>query len=398
VRVLLFTGKGGVGKTTAAASAAALAASRGRKTLVVSTDAAHSLGDALGTALGPEPTEIDAGLYGMQVDAQRRLEETWREVQDYLLSVLERSGVNPLEAEEMTVLPGAEEVLALLAVRDQVASGRFDAVVVDCAPTAETLRLLALPEALGWYMERIFPAHRRVARALNPLLTRTGSAAVPSDTVFEAVQRLHGELAEVRALLTDSRSASVRLVLTPEAVVVAEARRTLTALALHGYRVDAVVANRVFPAEGADEWRAGWVAAQQVQLDDVRASFAGLPLHLTPYRASEPLGLDELTRVGVETYGDDDPMALAEPVDELVRVDRTDDGFNLSLALPLADRSAIDLVRSGDELVVTVGGQRRLLALPSALRRCDVTGAALRDGRLGVSFVPDPALWMRTSS
>lgn len=391
MRVVLFTGKGGVGKTTASAATATLAAGRGLKTLVVSTDPAHSLADTVDCPLGPEPTEIDGSLYGQQIDAQRQFERSWREVQDYLRSVLDKSGIDPMAAEELTVLPGAEEVLALLEVRRQVASQTWDLVVVDCAPTAETLRLLALPEALSWYMDRVFPASRRVARAMRPMLGRMTSVPLPQDRVFDAVERLHTELADVRAMLTDQALSSVRLVLTPEAVVVAEARRTLTSLSLYGYRVDGVIANRVFPP-GGDAWRAGWVAAQQIQLGEVEQSFAPLPVFRSPYRAGEPVGLEELAAFGAEAYGGTDPLALPPPHD-LMSVSRTDTGFDLSLDLPLADKRDLDLVRRGDELVVTVGSRRRVLALPSALRRCLVHGAALREGRLVVSFVPDPDLW-----
>ncbi|HVF05054.1 MAG TPA: ArsA family ATPase [Frankiaceae bacterium] len=389
MRVVLFTGKGGVGKTTASAATATLAAGRGLKTLVISTDPAHSLADTVDTPLGPEPTEIDGGLYGQQIDAQRQFEQSWREVQDYLRGLLDRSGVDPMAAEELTVLPGAEEVLALLEVRRQVVSSRWDLVVVDCAPTAETLRLLALPEALSWYMDRVFPASRRVARAMRPVFGRGG--ALPRDSVFDAVERLHAELAEVRALLTDQATSTVRLVLTPEAVVVAEARRTLTSLSLYGYRVDGVVANRVFPP-GGDAWLTGWVAAQRIQLAEVEQSFAPLPIWRSPYRAGEPVGLGELAAFGAEAYGADDPLALPPPQD-LLSVTRTDTGFDLALDLPLADKRDLDLVRRGDELVVTVGSRRRVLALPSALRRCVVSGAALAGGRLVVAFVPDPDLW-----
>jgi arsenite/tail-anchored protein-transporting ATPase len=398
MRVLLFTGKGGVGKTTAAAGTATLAANRGLRTLVLSTDAAHSLADAFDHPVGVEPTRIDENLFVQQVSAQRRFEQAWQEIQGYLLSMLDAAGVGRIEAEELTVVPGAEEVLALLEVRDQVSSGRWDLVVLDCAPTAETLRLLALPEALGWYLDRLYPVDRRVLRSLRPVLTRVAGVPMPADRVFEAVERLHGELRAVRDVLT-AAGTSVRLVLTPESVVVAEARRTLTSLTLYGYRVDAVMANRIFPTDSDDRWLRGWAAAQRAQLEEIEASFAPLPVYRSPYRAAEPVGLEELAAFAAAAYGDGrrapaDPFASPAGA-EGPSVGRAGDEFVLTLALPLADRSEMDLVRKGDELVVTVGEYRRVLALPSVLCRCTVIGAELRDGRLRVRFTPEAGQWPR---
>jgi arsenite-transporting ATPase len=291
------------------------------------------------------------------------------------------------------VLPGAEEVLALLEVRDQVRSGRFDVVIVDCAPTAETVRLLALPEALNWYMDRVFPVERRVVRSLRPVLTRVAGVPMPQDRVFEAVERLHAELAEVRALLTDPRLAAIRLVVTPESVVVAEARRTLTSLYMYGYRVDAVLANRVFPASEADPWRAGWVAAQRHQLAAITASFAPLPVLQAAYLAAEPVGLPALQAFAAETYGELDPAGLP-PSDDPISVSREGEEFLLEVSLPHARRDEVQLARKGDELMLTVAGQRRLLTLPAVLRRCQVAGGAVAGGRLRLRFRPDPDLWM----
>lgn len=392
MRVLLFTGKGGVGKTTVAAGTAVLAAARGHKTLVLSTDAAHSLGDAFGQPVGNEPTELDDCLFAHQVDGQRAAEQAWPEISGYLRSVFAAGGVDPIAAEELAVLPGIEEVLALLAVREQIASGRFDVVVVDCGPTAETIRLLALPEALGWYMRRIFPMERRIVRSLRPVLSRVGAMPVPQDRVFAAVERLHAELAAVHAVLTDPRCATVRLVLTPEAVVVAEARRTFTSLVLYGYAVDAVVANRILPDAGGDAWRAGWVASQAAQLSAVRESFDPLPVLTGRYLPREPVGSAALAAFAAELYGARDPLGTAERPPGL-EVERDGPDYVLRLPLPLADRSEVELARSGDELVVTVGGHRRLITLPSVLRRCLVTGAQLRAGTLRICFQPDPAQW-----
>ena len=398
MRVVLFTGKGGVGKTTAAAATALHAARSGRKTVVVSTDRAHSLGDALAVALTAEPTEIEPGLFGVQIDTQAGFERSWRDVQRWLVDALTSQGIDPLESEELTVLPGAEEVLALLAVRDLINGGGFDLVVLDCAPTAETLRLLALPEALRWYVERIWPVERRIARTLRPLLAKATSLPLPSEAVFDALERLHAELASVHAVLTDPAVTTVRLVLTPEAVVLAEARRTLTSLSLYGYRVEEVLANRVFPADGpADAWRARWVSAQAAQLAEADASFAPLRVRRAPYAAAEPVGAAALGGWADEVYAGEDavPALSGDSAVPPIVVEKTVDGYALAIALPLAVRGTVDLTRRGDDLAVTVAGQRRLLSLPSVLRRCIVEDAALRDGRLVVRFVPDPALWMR---
>ncbi|MCW2798187.1 ArsA family ATPase [Nocardioides sp.] len=384
MRILLFTGKGGVGKSTVAAGTAALAAASGLRTLVLSTDPAHSLADAFGAVVGSEPTEVAERLFVQQVDAQLRFEQSWADIQKYLLSVLDVVGVDRVAAEELTVLPGAEEVLALLELRLHVLSDEWDVIVVDCAPTAETLRLLALPEALGWYMERVFPVQQRVMKALKPVLSRAAGVPMPGGSVFEAVERLHAELDEVQAMLSGP-DASVRIVLTPEAVVLAEARRSYTTLSLFGYRVDGVVANRVFPSDGADDWRAGWVMAQDEVLLQVAQSFAGLPVWRSEYRSAEPLGVDALRLLAQEVYAGSDPLqppAGAGPF----RVVRTTEGAVLHLSLPNVSRAEVDLSRNGDELVVTVGSYRRLLTLPAGLSRHRVAGARVEQGELQVRF------------
>ncbi len=387
-RVLLFTGKGGVGKTTVAAATAALAARAGHKTLVVSTDTAHSLADALAVLPSGEPAEAASelpGLYVQQIDTQRSLERHWGELRAYARGVLTELGLDEITSEEITVLPGAEEVIALLELREQVRTARLDVIVIDCAPTAERLRLLALPEALDWHVNRLLPVGRRVLRAVSPLVRQVARVSMPGDVVVGAGERLHRGLLDVRAILT-GENASVRLVLTPEAVVVAEARRTLTSLSLYGYRVDAAIANRVFPAEGADPWRERWVAAQGRHLADVAESFAPLPVHTVPYLPAEPVGVAALGALGEALYGDADPFArpAVEPPMRVAPDGRG--GWELSLALPFADRDAVDLARTGDDLIITAGPYRRVLALPAALARRTVAEAALRDGRLRVRF------------
>ncbi len=392
MRIVLFTGKGGVGKTTAAAATALRLGERGMKTLLLSTDTAHSLADALDIPLSGEPTEVIPSLWAVQLDTQSRFEAAWRDVQAYLVDMLAKSGVDPITADELTVLPGVEEVLALLAVRELAAGGDWDVLVVDCAPTAETLRLLALPEALSWYLQKVFPAQRRLARGIRPFAAMLGRADVlPPDNVFDALLRLNDDLAAVRQLLGDPEVTTVRLVLTPEAVVTAEARRTFTALALYGYCVDMIVANRVFEA-GNDAWRAGWAQAQQRQLAAIRESFAGLPVREIPYASAEPIGTAVLRELAAALYGDDDPAAVG-PARDLLRVAQDGSEFVLHLALPLAEKAAVDVARAGDDLVLTVGGHRRVLTLPSVLRRCTVASGDFDGATLQVRFRPDPLAW-----
>jgi arsenite/tail-anchored protein-transporting ATPase len=384
MRVLLFTGKGGVGKTTAAAGTAALGAVSGRRTLVLSTDPAHSLADAFGQPIDGVPTQVHHQLFVQHVDAQRRFETCWADIQHYLMSVLDAAGVDPIAAEELAVLPGAEEVMALLELRDQVMSGAWDLIVVDCAPTAETLRLLALPEALSWYMDRVFPVERRVIKALRPVLARAAGVPMPHDGVFDAIESLHADLSEVRKILC-GRNSSVRLVLTPESVVVAEARRSLTTLSLYGYRVDGVLANRIFPAAGADGWRSGWVASQTRILTEIEESFAPLPVWRAGYQPYEPIGAGSLSGFASEMYANVDAFAIPEG-DLPLTMRRDDQGVTLRLSLPFVARSDVDLARNGDEMVVTVGSYRRVLVLPAALKNVDVLGAGVVDGHLKVRF------------
>jgi arsenite/tail-anchored protein-transporting ATPase len=400
VRIVLFTGKGGVGKTTTAAACAVRAARSGTRTLVMSTDAAHSLGDALAVELGTGgPVEVEPGLSALQVSAAGRLGGQWRVVQDYLLEVLDTLGIDPVVAEELTSLPGAEEIAALLELRSRADSGEWDLLVVDCAPTAETLRLLALPEALAWHLERLLPAQRGLMRTLRPAAAAAAGMPLPSPEVATTVSSWYRQMRDVHALLTGA-SASVRLVLTPERVVIAEARRTWTSLGLYGFAVDGVVVNRLIPAVVApdDAWRRSWNEAQRAGLDEVAESFAGLPIVRVPYLAGEPIGTDALDDLAGLMEGDvttpGDPLGVLEPVrHDGMRVRRAGSGYVLSLPLPLVHAREVDLKRRDAELLVSVGDHRRVLSLPAVLQRCVVRGARVREGTLRVTFEPDPDLW-----
>jgi arsenite-transporting ATPase len=420
VRIVLFTGKGGVGKTTLAAATAARVARSGRKVLVISTDPAHSLGDALGVPLGADPHEVDTGLFAAHLDSRALLEGSWSELRGSLRSVLAGAGVDEMVADELTVLPGVEDLLALGEVRRAAREGTWQAVVVDCGPTAETLRLLALPEAISGYLERLYPAHRRAVRGLlagvangapGSRAGQAGAAALRWDATADALGRLADHLTGLREMLADHATTSIRLVLTPERMVAAETRRTMTALALHGLRVDGVVANRAAPPIApsyrgpAARWLRERHAEQREVLAELTATYGsgadGPGLRIVPYTAAEPIGVPALVELADELYGRDEPLAGADGA-PLLEVRRTaGDGtsleseFELVLRLPgLAADTPLDLSRVDDELAVTVSGVRRLVALPSMLGRCTVHGARIGADQLVVVFRPDPSVWM----
>ena len=384
-RVLLFTGKGGVGKTTTAAATALRCAEDGLRTIVLSTDPAHSLADAFDVALGPLPVEIAPKLWGQQLDAQDRLEDAWAEIQTYLLQLFAWAGLDGVEAEELSVLPGLDEVFALADIREHAESGEWDVVVVDCAPTAETLRLLSLPEILSWYMDRVFPTARSVNRVVSPVLSRLTSLPLAGDDVFGAVRRFYARLSGVRELLTDPRRTSVRLVVNPERVVIAEAKRTYTYLSLFGYRVDGVVANRLLPDAVSDPWFDGWKQAQVEHLAVIEEGFAPVPVLRAELASEELVGVDLLRAFATGLYGDEDPSGLLHESEPL-RVVRRGAAMVLRLPLPGADRDELELGQHGDELLVRVGPYRRAIVLPESLRRRPVHSAKLEGGVLEVRF------------
>jgi arsenite/tail-anchored protein-transporting ATPase len=385
MRILLFTGKGGVGKTTVAAATAVRAAKAGYRTLVTSTDPAHSLADSFGVPLGDSTTEVAQNLWAEQIDAQARLEANWRDIQEHVISLLNWMGVDAVEAEELSVIPGLDEIFSLTDVKRHVDGGRFDVIIIDCAPTAETLRLLSLPEVMNWYIERIFPIQRGVVRTIRPVLTRVTTMPIPDERIFRAVERLHRNLDGVRKVLTDERTSSVRLVVNPEKMVIAEARRTYTYLSLFGYRVDAVIANRIIPASVTDPYFGKWKDIQAEHLDTIHQSFQPVPILTARLFDQELVGLDLLESMAEEVYQGDDATAVLHR-DQPIRVRKRGPWYVLSMRLPFVERGEFDVHRKADELYIRVGSYKRNLILPHALQRLDVKQARFVDEGLEVRF------------
>ena len=385
MRIILFTGKGGVGKTTVASATALRIAGAGGKTLLMSTDPAHSVADALGTGLSPEPVEVAPNLWAEQLDPQQRLEENWRDIQQHAIAVLQWAGIQEIEAEELSVIPGLDELFALADVKRHHDEGPYDCVVVDCAPTGETLRLLSLPDIIQWYMDRVFPVERRVMGALRPVARRMTSFPLPDDGVYQAVRRFYDRLEGVRRVLTDRDTTSIRLVVNPEHMVIAEAKRTYTYLNLFGYRVDAIVANRLLPDAVSDPYFDRWKELQHAHLTTIEEAFSPLPILTARLRDQELIGNELLTDLGREIYAEDDPSGILHEEDPM-SISKTGSTYVLTLRLPFTAKDELELSTKDDELFVKVGPYRRTIMLPKVLGSRQVAAAQLIDERLEVVF------------
>jgi len=385
MRIVLVTGKGGVGKTTIAAATALAAADSGKRTLVTSTDPAHSLADALTVSLAGEPTEIVDLLHGQQIDTQQQLDRYWGSIRNQLIDVLDWGGAAGIEAEEFLVFPGMDELFALLEVNRHARSGDFDVLVVDCAPTAETLRLLSLPEVLSWYFEKVLPTERRLMRAARPLLSRLTDLPIPEDEVFTAAQSVFTSVEGVKELMSQPEVTSARLVVNPEKMVIDEARRTYSYLGLFGYGVDGVVVNRVLPDLVEDPYFERWRSIQKGHLSSIDDAFAEVPRLRLRLFDDEMVGVDRLRVMASELYGDKDPIEDFVATSPF-RVVESDDEVTMELDVPFFDKSELEVFRHGQELYIQLGSYRRSFVLPDALQRREVTRARLDGGTLQVSF------------
>jgi arsenite-transporting ATPase len=385
VRIILYSGKGGVGKTSLSAATAVRAAALGRRTLVVSTDAAHSLADALQVRVNNVPTHIAPQLDALEIDVNHELATHWGVIQDFLTKFMTFQGVGEAVAEEMAILPGMEELFSLLKVKGHADSGRYDVIVIDTAPTGETIRMLGVPEILNFYFKRIFPIHRTVLKSVRPVAKRMTDMPLPSDDVMKAVKSIYEELEGMGPMLQDPKQSSIRIVLNPERMVINESQRLYTYLGLFGFPVDAVVANRVLPPEARSPYFDKWFGIQAGHLAEARKNFDPLPFFEARLFDREMVGLPLLAEFATDVFGDKDPTQIFFR-EKPIEVKKEKSGYALYIRLPFAEKDKIQVWAQGDELVVQVDNQRRHVVLPRTLASRRLLGAAFAEQRLRVAF------------
>jgi arsenite/tail-anchored protein-transporting ATPase len=393
-RTILYTGKGGVGKTSVAAATAVRCAAAGQRTLILSTDPAHSLSDSLQAELEAEPTFVRENLEAAEIDAQHELARHWTGVQAWLGELLMQRGVDRISAEELTVPPGMDELFSLLRIKDHHGSGRWDVIIVDCAPTGETLRLLSVPDAARWWLEKIVPFERMILATAAPLARTVLDIPLPTSAVFADVQRLSANLIAMHEILKDTAHSTIRLVMAPDRMVIGEAMRTFTYLNLYGYLTDAVIVNKVFP-EDVGEYFARWRGLQAEQLELVHSAFSPVPVLEVPYFDQEVIGPEMLAKLSETLFGagpgshppgtETDPSAiLFDTITQEIQSDG--DSATLRLTIPFTKKEEIGLKQVGLELIVTAAGQRRTIMLPPTLASYNPISATYVDGTLEVAF------------
>lgn len=389
MRIIFYTGKGGVGKTSVAAATACKLADQGKKVLVMSTDQAHSLGDSFGKKLTGEPLQLKENLYAMEIDAVSESEKAWGKLRGYLKELLVSHAQNGLEAEELLVFPGLEELFSLFKILDlyegkeQCAS--LELLIIDCAPTGETLSLLKFPEQFGNLLRTLLPVERTMAKVAGPAVEKVAKIPMPKDDVFEELTHLVDKLERLQLLMNDRAVVSLRIVTTPEKIVLREAKHNFTCLHLYGYQVDAIIVNRIYPQHALEGYFQAWISQQEESLRELKESFGEIPLLTLELQEHELQGIEALTEAAGLLYGDKDPMDIFFS-DCLMKTEKQNGGILLKLSLPFAEKEEIDLEASGTELMITVKNERRRFMIPDMLKGKEVAGARFHEGWLMVKF------------
>ena len=391
MRVILMTGKGGVGKTSVAAATGLRCAEMGHKTLVLSTDPAHSLADSFDMELGHDPRLVRPNLWGAELDALRELEGNWGAVKRYITQVLKAQGLEGVQAEELAILPGMDEIFGLVRMKRHYDEGEFDVLIIDSAPTGTALRLLSLPEVGGWYMRRFYKPFQGISVALRPLVEPIfrpiAGFSLPDKEVMDAPYEFYEQIEALEKVLTDPLKTSVRLIMNPEKMVIKESLRAHAYLSLYNVATDMVVANRIIPDSVSDPFFAKWKDNQQQYRQEIQDNFLPLPIKEVPLYSEEMCGLEALDRLKETLYAEGEDPAQVYYKETTLRVVQDDQQYSLEVYLPGIEKHQIELSKTGDELNIRIGNHRRNLVLPQALAALQPSGAKMEEDYLKIRFV-----------
>ncbi|MBO1627769.1 MULTISPECIES: ArsA family ATPase [Bacillus] len=386
MRIILYTGKGGVGKTSISAATALQSAKQGLKTLVMSTDPAHSLGDSFGIKLSSEPQEIRENLWAQEINTIYEMEKGWGKLQKYITLLFTSKAADDITTEELTMFPGMEDLISLLRVLDYYKQKTYDVIIIDCAPTGETLAMLSFPDMLGWWMEKLFPIKRKVLKVVRPVAQPLLGVPLPTDDIMDELTNTLEQLGEMRDILSNREVTSIRVVVNPEKMVIKEAQRSFTYLNLYDYNVDAIMINRVIPDTVTDSYFQAWKDAQKKYKALIQDSFQPLPIYEAPMFEQEVIGLPMLERVGDALFKDDAEPTAVKFNGRTQYVKKDGDAYIFVLSIPFSDKSELSLNQKGDELIIRAGSVKRNITLPKTLTHLSVQGAKFEGDVLNIRF------------
>jgi len=385
MRIILYTGKGGVGKTSIAAATACKIASEGKRVLVVSTDQAHSLRDSFDLKLSNDPLEICNNLYAMEIDSIIENEKIWGNMKGYIEKLMVLKAEKSIENEELLVFPGFEELISLIKIKDIYDEGNYDVLIVDCAPTGETMSLLKFPDLIKWWMEKLFPIKRKGAKIAGPIIQATLKIPMPTDDTFDEVEKLYLKIDDLHKLMLDKDKVSIRIVTTPEKIVVKEAKRSFSYLHLFDYNVDAIIINKIFSTASLNGYFEKWADIQKDSINDICDSFKGIPVFKLDLLSEELRSYEKLQKVGDTIYGEVSPENVLFQ-DKIFSVEKEAEGYIFAINMPFVDKKELKLSQKGDEITISIKNERRCFVLPAKLHSKEITGAKYDEGKLNIHF------------